>query len=80
MTAAITEKTLTQVLDLTAVKSRSFGTVAGELGSISIRKGNEFRVWDEDTNKPVCCDFPTRDEAKIKDLLRKRVSDGYWYG
>ena len=72
-TAAITEKTLTQVLDLTAVKSRSFGTVAGELGSISIRKGNEFRVWDEDTNKPVRCDFPTRDEAKIKDLLRKRV-------
>jgi hypothetical protein len=69
----INQQTLSNVRDLTDVKSRSFGTICGELGSISIRRGDEFRVWDEDTGRPVRCNFARKDEAKIKDLLRSRV-------
>jgi hypothetical protein len=73
LSTTITQQTLSYVQDLTDVKSRSFGTVTGELGSISIRRGDEFRVWDEDSNLPVRCNFTRRDEGKIKDLLRHRV-------
>jgi hypothetical protein len=69
----IHQQTLAHVRDLTDVKSRSFGTVCGVLGSISIRNGNEFRVWDEDTGRPVRCNFARNEEARIKELLRSRV-------
>ena len=69
----INQQTLSKVKDLTDVKSRSFGTVVGELGSISVRRGNEFRIWDEDADQPVRCNFSHDDERKIKDLLRHRI-------
>lgn len=70
---SITGKTLDQFKDLFDVKSTSYGVVFGQLGSISIHNGNEFRVWDEDTNKPVLCDFKIDEEEKMKGLLRQRV-------
>jgi hypothetical protein len=73
-TTTINEQTLAHIRDLTDVKSRSFGVICGILGSISIRNGNEFRVWDEDTNRPVRCNFARSDESRIKELLRSRVT------
>ena len=69
----ITPVTLSQVRDLTDVKSKSYGMVVGELGSISIRRGNEFRVWDENSKRPVACSFRPDQEDLVKQLLRHRV-------
>lgn len=73
ISTTITQQTLSHVQDLTDVKSQSFGSVIGELGSISVRRGNEFRIWDEDSNRPVRCSFSQIEEKKIKELLRHRV-------
>ena len=43
----VNAKTLAKVQELRQVKYRSFGNLVGSLGSISVRKGKEFRVWDE---------------------------------
>jgi hypothetical protein len=70
----VTVKTLSQVQDLTSVKSVSWGTVVGNLDSISVHKGNEFRVWDEESKRPIRCKFTgSKQESSAKDLLRHRV-------
>ena len=73
LTTTVSVKTLTQVKELTSVKSTSFGTLVGSLDSISVHKGREFRVWDEQTSRPVRCRFDPKREAEAKDLLGKRV-------
>jgi hypothetical protein len=44
------------------------------LESISVHKGNEFRVWDRHTSKPVRCIFKPELEARIKDYFRSEVT------
>jgi hypothetical protein len=73
LVTAVTAKTLSQVVDMTSVKSRSFGSVVGKLDSISVHRGNEFRVWDEQSNRPVRCTFGAQQEGLAKELLRHRV-------
>lgn len=73
-TASISRQTLDQVEILREPRSSAYGTIYGDLGSICIRNGNEFRVWDEESGRPVVCGFKPVEEQRIKDLLRKRVA------
>lgn len=72
--ADITETTFHNVRQLTGAKFSAFGSIVGNLDSISVHKGNEFRVWDETTNKPVRCRFDQRDLDHVKGLLGVRVT------
>jgi hypothetical protein len=69
----ITEKTFEHVQQLTQVKYSGYGSVTGKLESITVHNKNEFRVWDEATNKAVTCSFNPAQESLIKDLLRQKV-------
>lgn len=71
--AEITEKTLNSVEQLTRVKYRAYGSIVGNLDSINVHTGNEFRVWDERTKKPVRCRFDEKDLERVKGLLKSRV-------
>jgi hypothetical protein len=73
LTTIVSVKTLEQVKDLTSFKSVSFGTLVGNLDSISVHQGREFRVWDEDTRRPVRCRFNKNEESRVKDLLGTKV-------
>lgn len=70
---AITETTLKNVRELTAKKYEGVGSVLGRLDVISVHSRNEIRVWDENTNRAVVCEYPESLEDKIKANLRKRV-------
>lgn len=70
---AINSTTLKNVRELTAKKYEGVGSVLGRLEAISVHSGNEIRVWDENTNRPVVCTYPAALEDKIKANLRKRV-------
>ncbi len=69
----VTVRTLKQVEEINSVKSISFGTVTGSLGSISVHRKREFRVWDEQTDRPVRCYFDASREGQAKELLGQRV-------
>ncbi|MGA2650433.1 MAG: hypothetical protein ABSF28_07910 [Terracidiphilus sp.] len=77
----VTARTLTQIRELTQVTSRAFGNIIGDLGSISVHKGLEIRVWDASLKRPIRCNFKHEGrgaeakeiEAQAKDLLGKRV-------
>jgi hypothetical protein len=74
LSTIVNVKTFTQVQDLRNVFSVSFGSVAGSLDSISVHRGKrEFRVWDENTNRPVRCKFTDAQVNAVKDLLGNRV-------
>jgi hypothetical protein len=73
LTTIVTAKTLSQVQDLTRSSSVSFGTVVGNLDTISVHNGLEFRVWDEETKRPVRCYLPTQRRSQAMDMLGVRV-------
>ena len=73
LSTRINVQTLSQVRELTSPKSISFGNVVGNLDSISVHKGREFRVWDENLGTPVRCSFASTHEGRAKELLGKRV-------
>ena len=70
----ITEKTLEHVQVLTRVTFSGYGSVIGNLDSITVHNKNEFRIWDETTHRPVTCKFEASQEDSVKDSLRRRVS------
>lgn len=70
----ISERTLRNVQEFTSPKYSSFGTITGNLDAITVHNSNEFRVWDDKTNKPVRCRFGVEQEAEVKNLLRHRVT------
>jgi hypothetical protein len=69
----ISQVTLKNVRELTDVKFTGFGSIRGNLDSISVHKGDEFRVWDKISGKPVRCSFERDIEGRVKDCLRKQV-------
>jgi hypothetical protein len=69
----VTVKTLKQVKDLTQPKSISFGTLIGSLDTISVHNGLEFRVWDNETKRPVRCILDARQRTRAMELLGIRV-------
>lgn len=71
--ADITENTLKNVRQLTGVKYSAYGSIVGSLDAITVHKGNEFRVWDETTKKPVRCKFDEGALDHVKSLLKGRV-------
>ena len=73
LTTTVTVKTLSQVQDLTNPKSVSFGTIVGSLDTISVHNGLEFRVWDEETKRPVRCYLHPKQKSQAMDLLGARV-------
>jgi len=73
LSTRVTAKTLTQVRDLTNIRSTSYGTVIGNLDSISVHHGLEFRVWDENIKRPVRCRFSEKQKASALALLGSRV-------
>ncbi len=74
LTTIVTTKTLSQVQELTSEKSISFGSLKGSLDSISVHRGKEFRVWDEETKRPVRCFFAApKLEVQAKELLGMQV-------
>jgi hypothetical protein len=70
---SVTVKTFNQVQELSNVRSVSYGTVIGSLDSISVHKSKEFRVWDENTNRPVRCRLTGNQLTKAITLLGSRV-------
>jgi len=73
LTTTVTVRTLNQVQDLTSPKSISFGTVVGSLDTISVHNGLEFRVWDEETKRPVRCYLHPKQRTQAMELLGLRV-------
>jgi len=63
----------TRKMDHSTKKYEGFGSVLGMLEVISVHSGNEVRVWDENTNRPVVCVYPDLLEEDLKANLRKRV-------
>jgi hypothetical protein len=74
LTTTVSVRTLSQVKELTNPKSVSLGTIAGSLDSISVHNGREFRVWDDEMNRPVRCTFRRNQEDRAKELLGMKVT------
>ncbi len=70
----ITSETLSNVKKLTSPRYSAFGSIKGSLDAISIHHDFEFRVWDENTRKPVRCKFSRDDLERVKTLLGSRVT------
>ena len=51
----------------------SYGSITGSLDSITVHRSNEFRVWDELSEKPVTCRFEPEFLSLIKKALKHRV-------
>jgi hypothetical protein len=69
----VTVRTLDQLKDLTQPRSISFGTLVGSLDTISVHSGLEFRVYDDETNRPVRCFLDAKQRTRAMDLLGTRV-------
>jgi hypothetical protein len=65
--------TAQRVQEFTAPRSRSWGTLIGRLDTITVRKGTEFRIIDEETKSPVRCRFHQENLERVKELLGQRV-------
>ena len=72
----ISETTLAGINKVLGSTSQSKGSILGKLEAITVHDVNEIRVWDENTNIAVRCQYPDGFEENIKNLLRKRVLVG----
>ncbi|MFC2039178.1 hypothetical protein ACFLST_00070 [Chloroflexota bacterium] len=66
-------ETRDRVKSLMEAKYESLGSVVGNLDSVSVHFGHEFRVWDEITGRPITCRFPRELLGKVKDALGRRI-------
>ena len=65
--------TVDGIQSLIKVRYESMGSIVGNLDSISVHRGNEFRVWEELEGYPVTCRFPDTLLERTKDALGRRV-------
>lgn len=65
--------TVKGIESLTNVTYESIGSVVGNLDSISVHRGNEFRVWEEQEAHAVTCRFPSDLLEQAKQALGSRV-------
>ena len=73
LSTTVTVRTLNQLQELTNPRSISFGSLVGSMETISIHNGLEFRVWDDETKRPVRCILDGRQRKKAIDMLGARV-------
>lgn len=71
--ATISETTLSGIIKVIGSATRSKGSILGRLDTIAVHHDNEFRVWDENSNRAVRCRFDPSMEDEVKRLLRQRV-------
>ena len=65
--------TLSGIDQIVTTKYESTGSIVGNLDSISVHRGNEFKVWDETTKLAVTCRFPEDLMPTVKESLKHRV-------
>ena len=65
--------TIDRIEELRSARYYSEGSIVGDLDSITIHRGNEFRVWEEITGHPVTCRFPEDKIEDVKKVLGNRV-------
>ena len=71
--ATLEPQVIEAIRAFTEVKYESIGSIVGNLDSITIHRGNEFRVWDETIGRPVTCRFPSKMLQEVKEKLGNRV-------
>jgi hypothetical protein len=69
----ITAHTLANVDTLLGEAYESESTIIGDLDSVTVHKGNEFRVWEEVSGNPVRCRFREDQFEQVREALGKRV-------
>lgn len=69
----VTLRVAENIETLTKQTDEEEGSIVGNLDAISVHRGNEFRVWDENTKKAVRCFFPETLLEKAKHSLKRRV-------
>lgn len=65
--------TIERIDELRSARYYSQGSVVGNLDSITVHLGNEFRVWEELLGRPVTCRFTKEKLEEVKKVLGKRV-------
>jgi hypothetical protein len=71
--ARVTLEVYENIDALTRSAREEEASLVGSLDSITVHKGNEFRVWDERNEKPVRCFFSDALLEKAKAYLGQRV-------
>ncbi len=71
--ATVTQSVEENINTLTKETAQEEGSIVGRLESINVHRGNEFRVWDDNTKKPVTCRFPNDLFDKAREALKQRV-------
>ena len=65
--------TVEGIKSLTAIRYESTGSIVGNLDSITVHRGAEFRLWEETHGRPVTCRFESDLLDQVKDALGRRV-------
>jgi hypothetical protein len=71
--ADISTQTYDKVIQLTGVKYSEYGSIYGNLDTISVHRGHEFRIWNEENNKSVKCVFSPDGLESVKSFLGSKV-------
>ena len=65
--------TVEGIQSLTEIRYEAVGSIVGNLDSITVHRGSEFRVWEELEGRPVTCRFAPALLGQVKDALGRRV-------
>ena len=65
--------TLEGIQSLTGIRYTAIGSIVGNLDSITVHRGTEFRVWEETEGRAVTCRFSLNLLDQVKDALGRRV-------
>ncbi|MDE3019283.1 MAG: hypothetical protein KGO52_08550 [Nitrospirota bacterium] len=72
-TVDITSRSVAHINTLLGEVFEAEGSVVGNLESVTIHKGNEFRIWEEVSGHPVRCRFSEELFETVKAALGRRV-------